>query len=195
MSYQTSSKRSPPFWLLIGARQLLCFSAQPEARKAATVWNWSGKSLSPRALLAFLYFSSCHIFPPVQTFPRPQYLPLGLRGWPPFDHPCHLKFGVPALPRQKQYLPWSDTMRMLPSNTMTKKEDNAISRNNTLSFLAWLKAGLMSTKYNSQTRSRRQKLQKIIEIYVTELRTHCRQLFFPIEWFFHSSTMIYNLGV
>ena len=26
MSYQTSSKRSPPFWLLIGARKLLCFS-------------------------------------------------------------------------------------------------------------------------------------------------------------------------
>ena len=49
----------------IARRQLLCFSAQPEARKAATVWNWSGKSLSPRALLAFLYFSSCHIFPPV----------------------------------------------------------------------------------------------------------------------------------
>ena len=32
MSYQTSSKRSPPFWLLIGARKLLCFSAQSEAK-------------------------------------------------------------------------------------------------------------------------------------------------------------------
>ena len=29
----------------------------------------------------FLYFSSCHIFPPVYTFPRPHYLYLGLRGW------------------------------------------------------------------------------------------------------------------
>ena len=28
MSYQTSSKRSPSFWLLIGARKLLCFSAE-----------------------------------------------------------------------------------------------------------------------------------------------------------------------
>ena len=27
-----------------------------------------------------LYFSSRHIFPPVWTFPRPHYLPLGLRG-------------------------------------------------------------------------------------------------------------------
>jgi len=26
MPYQTSSKQSPPFWLLIGARKLLCFS-------------------------------------------------------------------------------------------------------------------------------------------------------------------------
>ena len=65
MSCQTSSKRSPPFWLLIGARKLLCFSALSEGRMAATVWNWSGQTLSPGALLAVLYFSSCHVFPPV----------------------------------------------------------------------------------------------------------------------------------
>ena len=50
MSYQTSSKRWPPFWLLIGARTVM------------TVWNWSGKTLFPGALLAVLYFSSCHMF-------------------------------------------------------------------------------------------------------------------------------------
>ena len=33
MSHQTSSKRSLPFWLLIGARKLLCFSAQSEASR------------------------------------------------------------------------------------------------------------------------------------------------------------------
>ena len=33
-----------------------------------------------RALLAVLYFPSCHVFPPVWTFPRPYSLPLGLRG-------------------------------------------------------------------------------------------------------------------
>ena len=33
MSYQTNSKQSPPFWLLIGARKLLCFSAQSEASR------------------------------------------------------------------------------------------------------------------------------------------------------------------
>ena len=65
MSYQTSSKRSPPFWLLIGARKTQVFWHQSEARTAATVWNWSGKTLSPGALLAVLYFSSCLIFPPV----------------------------------------------------------------------------------------------------------------------------------
>ena len=80
MSYQTSFKRSPPFWLLIGARKLLCFSAQSEVRTAVTVWNWSGKTLSPGALLPVLYFSSCHIFPPIESFPRHYYLPLGLRG-------------------------------------------------------------------------------------------------------------------
>ena len=37
-------------------------SAQSEGRTAATVWNWSGKTLSPGALLALLLFSSCHIF-------------------------------------------------------------------------------------------------------------------------------------
>ena len=62
MSYQTSSRRSPDFWLLIVARKLVFFWHQSEARTAVTVWNWSGKTLSPGALLAILYFSSCHIF-------------------------------------------------------------------------------------------------------------------------------------
>ena len=65
MSYQTSSKLSRSFWLLIGARKLLRFSTQSEGRTVATVWNWSGKTFSPGVLLAVLYFSSCHIFPPV----------------------------------------------------------------------------------------------------------------------------------
>ena len=80
MSYQTSSKRSPSFWLLIGQKNAKVFWHQSEARTAVTVWNWSGKTLSPWALLAVLYFSSCHIFPPVWTFLRPHYLPLGLKG-------------------------------------------------------------------------------------------------------------------
>ena len=57
MSYQTSSKRSPPFWLLIGARKHN-FLATIRSQN----WNWSGKTLFPGALLAVLYFSSCHIF-------------------------------------------------------------------------------------------------------------------------------------
>ena len=76
MSYQTSSKRSQPFWLLIGARKLLCFSAQSEATMAATVCNWSGKTLSPGlfSLLLFVPYFCARL-----DFPRPHYL--RLRGW------------------------------------------------------------------------------------------------------------------
>ena len=62
MSYQTSSKRSPPFCLLTGQKNTKVFWHQSKARTTATVWNWSGKTLSPGALLAVLFFSSCHIF-------------------------------------------------------------------------------------------------------------------------------------
>ena len=58
MSYQTSSKRLSPFWLLIGAKKILCFCAQSEGRTAAIIWNWSGKTLSPGALLTIPYFSA-----------------------------------------------------------------------------------------------------------------------------------------
>ena len=75
MSYQISSKRSPPFWLLIGASKLLCFSAQSEGRTAAAVCNWSGKTLSPGALPAVLYFSSCHIFRPFRLSFAPTICP------------------------------------------------------------------------------------------------------------------------
>ena len=54
-----------PFWLLIGQKNTKVFWHQSEARTAATVWNWSGKTLSPGALLAVLYFSSSHISPPI----------------------------------------------------------------------------------------------------------------------------------
>ena len=79
MSYQTSSKRSPPFWLLIGARKTQVFWHQSEARTAATDCNWSGKTLSPGALLAVLYFSSCHIFRPCSLPSPPLPAPGSLR--------------------------------------------------------------------------------------------------------------------
>ena len=65
-----------PFLLLIGARKTQVFWHQSEARTAATVWNWSGKTLSPGALLAVLYFSSCHIFSrPFRLFLVPTICP------------------------------------------------------------------------------------------------------------------------
>ena len=75
-----NSRRSSDFWLV--PENTKVFWHQSEVRTAVTVGNWSGKILSPGALLAVLYFSSCHIFPLVsKTFPRLHYLPLGLRGW------------------------------------------------------------------------------------------------------------------
>ena len=58
MSYRTSSKRSSPFGLLIGARKLV---------------------LSPGALLAVLYFSFVPYFPACLDFPSP---PLSAPGFP-----------------------------------------------------------------------------------------------------------------
>ena len=46
----------------IGQKNTKVFWHQSEARTTATVWNWSGKTLSPGALLDVLFFSSCHIF-------------------------------------------------------------------------------------------------------------------------------------
>ena len=62
MSYQTSSKQSPPFCLLIGQKNTKVFWHQSETRTMVTVWNWSDKTLSPGALLDILFFSLCHIF-------------------------------------------------------------------------------------------------------------------------------------
>ena len=53
----------PPNYLL--ASDWCQKNTQSEARMVVAIWNWSGKTLSPGALLAFLYFSLCLIFPPV----------------------------------------------------------------------------------------------------------------------------------
>ena len=41
----------------LSEQSLQIFWHQSEVRTAATAWNWSGKTLSPGALLAVLYFS------------------------------------------------------------------------------------------------------------------------------------------
>ena len=56
MSYQTSSKRLPPFCVLIGQKNTKVFWHQSEGRTAATVWNWFGDSVS--RLLFFCFTSS-----------------------------------------------------------------------------------------------------------------------------------------
>ena len=74
-------------WLLIGARKTQVFWHQSEARTAATVWNWSGKTLSPGALLAILYFSSFNIYFSARLdFPSPPLsTPGSLRMHPPLS--------------------------------------------------------------------------------------------------------------
>ena len=64
ISYQTSSKRTPPFCLLIGQKNAKVFWHQSEVRTAATVWNWSGKTLSPGALSPFFTFLRAIFFRP-----------------------------------------------------------------------------------------------------------------------------------
>ena len=58
------------------------FWHQSEARTAATVWNLSGKTLSPGALLAVLYFSFVPYFSARLDFPSP---PLSTPGSPRMD--------------------------------------------------------------------------------------------------------------
>ena len=80
MSHQTSSKWSLQFYLLIGQKNTKVFWHKSEARTTVTVWDRSGETLFPGARFVVLYFSLCHIFQPVWTFPRPHYLSLGLQG-------------------------------------------------------------------------------------------------------------------
>ena len=60
-------------------QKLVFFWHQSEARMAATVWNWSGKTLSPGALLAVLYFSFVPYISACLDFPSP---PLSAPGSP-----------------------------------------------------------------------------------------------------------------
>ncbi|CAH3195040.1 unnamed protein product, partial [Porites evermanni] len=69
MSYQTSSKRSPPFWLLTGQKNTKVFWHQSASRTAVTVWNWSAEPVSSSycthltvmaTLLNRFYFKSAH---------------------------------------------------------------------------------------------------------------------------------------
>ena len=62
MGPEFKTKKKKIASIMISARKFVIFWHQSEARTAATVWNWSGKTLSPGALLAVLYFSSLHIY-------------------------------------------------------------------------------------------------------------------------------------
>ena len=67
--WQTSRIFSLQVWLIIE-------KARFQARTAATVWNWSGKTLSPGTLLLVLYFSSRPFFSARLATSSPGLLPV-----------------------------------------------------------------------------------------------------------------------
>ena len=75
MSYQTSSRRSPPFWLLIGARKLVFFWHQLEARTAATVWNGLVRHCPQRLFSPFFSFLRAKFFQPLRLSIVPTFCP------------------------------------------------------------------------------------------------------------------------
>ena len=68
-----SERRLAP--ILIGARKTQVFWHLSEVRTAATVWNWSGKTLSPGALLAVVYFFRAIFFRPFRLALTPLSAP------------------------------------------------------------------------------------------------------------------------
>ena len=75
MSYQTNSKRSLPFCLLIGQKNTKVFWHQSEVRTAATVCNWSGKTLSQGLLSPFFTFLRAIFFRPFRLSLAPTICP------------------------------------------------------------------------------------------------------------------------
>ena len=61
ISYQTSFKRSWPFWLLIGARKLLCFSAQSESSRPCShfVCSYMQRTWSSAVRHVYLTYFGC----------------------------------------------------------------------------------------------------------------------------------------
>ena len=75
MSYQTSSKRSPPFWLLIGARKTQVFWHQSEARTAATVGTGLVRHCPQGLFSPFLTFLRAIFFRPFRLSLAPFICP------------------------------------------------------------------------------------------------------------------------
>ena len=96
-----NGRRRSCFWLV---PENLFFLHQSDAGTAATVWNWSGKTLSPVALLAVLYFSSFHTYFSARLdFPSlPLSAPWSPRmGWPLVTDDCWRHAGAMLVNKNK----------------------------------------------------------------------------------------------
>ena len=99
---------------IVGTRKSCVFWHQSEARMAATVWNWSGKTLSPAgALLAVLYFSSCHIYFSTRLdFPSP---PLSAPGSPRMGRLSHHDEFTPVPSHGSTFVYMIPTQKVMPA--------------------------------------------------------------------------------
>ena len=106
----------------VGARKLVFFWHQSEDRTASTVWNWSGKTLSPGALLTVLYFSFVPYFSACLDFPSP---PLSAPGSPRMGI-AKCVYGSPLHSHQLQvqvYCQWCIVITYLAQKLLEMFED------------------------------------------------------------------------
>ena len=69
-------------FILVSGKNL-CFSGTNQKPERRPPFGTGLVRHCPQGLFSpfFTFLRSIYIFPPVYTFPRPHYLPLGLRGW------------------------------------------------------------------------------------------------------------------
>ena len=97
MSYQTSSKRSPPFCLLIGARKTQVFWHQSEARTAATVGTGLVRHCPQGLFSPFFTFLRAIFSRPFRPSLAPTICP-----WVSEDAPTQTQISTHSLPPTTQ---------------------------------------------------------------------------------------------
>ena len=132
VSYKHGRKSSQGLLLSDWAEKHKRFLAPVEARTAATVWNRSGKTMFPGAhawkLLSRLFF-------------RPNWLPLGLRGWFHCGIRLHLLCTAVPSPQTKSGRGTSVSYRLSPDFLF--RGGAAVHR-----LLQWLAVILFSLKFD-----------------------------------------------
>ena len=104
MSYRTSSKRSPLFWLLIGARKLVFFWHQSEARTARPFGTGLVRHCPQGLFSPFFTFLCATFFRPFRLSLVPTICPwVSEDGWYHLYHK-NLFTGIRTVPYTREYL-------------------------------------------------------------------------------------------